>query len=122
MKFAVLAVSAAGVSTTIVPAVAATGTVAVTWASETNASPDEDVPLKRTSVIPVKPLPVMVTTVPATPHVGVNDVIVDADAGSAVASTAVTPRTSASAVVPADTFLVWNRKSGSPFLASGALS
>ena len=33
MKFAVLAVSAAGVSTVIGPAVAPAGTVAVTWAS-----------------------------------------------------------------------------------------
>ena len=39
MKFAVLALSAAGVSTVIGPAVAPAGTVTVTWASETNASP-----------------------------------------------------------------------------------
>ncbi len=37
MKFAVLAVSAAGVSTVIGPAVAPAGTVAVTWVSS-----DED--------------------------------------------------------------------------------
>jgi hypothetical protein len=118
MKFAVLAVSAAGVSTVIGPAVAPAGTVAVTWPSVTKTSPKEDVPLNNTSDIPVKPAPLIVTTVPASPHVGVNDVMVDADAGSAVTSTPTTPRTSASAVARAETFLFWNLKEGSPLLAS----
>ena len=119
MKFAVLAVSAAGVSTVIGPAVAPAGTVAVTWASVTNTSPKEDVPLNRTSVIPVKPAPLMVIVAPGIPHVGVNDVIVDADAGSADTSTPTTPRASANAVARAEIFLFWNLKEGSPLLASG---
>ena len=46
MKFAVLAVSAAGVSTVIGPAVAPAGTVAVTEVSETNDfTSNDDVPL-----------------------------------------------------------------------------
>ena len=39
MKFVVLGVSAAGVSTVIGPAAAPAGTVAVTWASLTKTSP-----------------------------------------------------------------------------------
>ena len=99
------------------PEVAPAGTVAVTEVSEPNASVDEDVPLNRTSVMPVKPLPVIVTSVPATPHVGLNDVIVDADAGNAVTRTAVRPSASVNAAVRADSFISWNRKEGSPFLA-----
>ena len=114
MKFVVLAVSAAGVSTVIGPAVAPAGTVAVTWASEMKTSPIDDVPLNRTSVIPVKPLPLMVTTAGDTPHVGVKDVIVDADAGNGVTSTAVTPSARANAVALADTLICWNLKAVPP--------
>jgi hypothetical protein len=110
MKFPVLGESVAGVSTVIGPAVAPAGTVAVTWASLTNTSPKDDVPLNNTSDIPVKPAPLIVTTVPVTPHVGVNVVMVDAEAGSAVTSTAITPSASPNAVARAVTFFFGNLK------------
>ena len=56
----------------------------------------------------VNPEPVTTTDVAAMPHVGVNELIVAADAGSAVKSTPTTPSTSASAVARADTFFFGN--------------
>ncbi len=86
-KTEALAVSVPGVTTTILPVVAAAGTVAVAVVSLTNASPVEEVPLKVTSVMPVNPVPVIVTDVAAGPHVGVKLVTVDADAGTTQPST-----------------------------------
>jgi hypothetical protein len=62
----------------------------------------------------VKPVPVIVTDVPSTPHTGVKDVTDDADAGNAVTTTATRERASADAVVRAIPFFFGNLI-GSPF-------
>jgi hypothetical protein len=67
-----------GVMTAIGPVVAPTGTVAVTIASLTKTKPDEAVPLKWTATEPVKPVPLIVTTVPTGPEVGLNATMVGA--------------------------------------------
>lgn len=63
-----------GVVTVIFPVTASGGTVAVILAYETTVNVD-GVPLNRTSVVPVKALPVIVTTVPTVAAVGVNPLI-----------------------------------------------
>jgi hypothetical protein len=64
-----------GVVTLIFPLVAPEGTVALICVLEATLKA-ADVPLKRTLVVPVKLLPVIVTDVPTGPMVGVNEVIV----------------------------------------------
>jgi hypothetical protein len=86
-KTEALNVSAPGVTTSILPVVAAAGTDAVADVSLTKASFVEETPLNCTSVMPVNPVPVIVTAVPVGPHVGVKLVTVDADAGRAVSPT-----------------------------------
>jgi hypothetical protein len=86
-KTEALSVSAPGVMTSILPVVAAAGTDAVAVVSLTKASFVEETPLNSTSVMPVNPVPVIVTAVPVGPHVGVKLVTVDADAGRAVSPT-----------------------------------
>ncbi len=66
----------AGVVTLILPVTAPMGTVAVIFVDELTEKVVADTPPNFTEVAPVKPVPVMVTTVPALPAVGVNDVIV----------------------------------------------
>lgn len=64
----------AGLVTEILPVVAPGGTVAVSFEFDLKAK-FAGVPLNVTAVVAVNPLPVMVTTVPTRPLVGVNDVI-----------------------------------------------
>ena len=77
-----------GVVTVIGPVVAPSGTVAVIWVSSSTAKVGSGVPLKATSVAPVKPEPVMVTVVPTVPCVGENPVIVGSTAPAGVPTTA----------------------------------
>jgi hypothetical protein len=75
VKLDALAVSAPPVFTVIVPVVAPAGTTAVALVvvgavQVTAAVPPP--PLNVTPVTPVKPVPVMFTVVPITPHTGVN--------------------------------------------------
>jgi hypothetical protein len=65
----------AGVVTLIGPVCAPFGTVAVILVGESTVKA-ADLLLNFTSVAPVKPVPLIVTTVPASPNVGENDVIV----------------------------------------------
>jgi hypothetical protein len=122
VKLAALGVSAAVVSTVIVPVEAPAGTTAVAIVSleaENVTAAVPPPPLKVTPVgapADVKPLPVMVTVVPTTPHTGENDVTAAADAGSAATNTPTTPRASASAVARAETFFFGNLIRGSSFL------
>ena len=67
-----------GVVTEMKPVVAPTGTVTVSWVAETTVNVGALTPLNATVVAPVKKLPVRVTTVPATPAAGVNEVIIGA--------------------------------------------
>src|SRR6476469_7809714 len=66
------------VVTAIRPVLAPLGTVAVILVAETTVKLAAAVPLKLTAVAPVKLVPVMVTTVPAGPEVGVNEAMVGA--------------------------------------------
>ena len=70
-----------GVVTEIGPVVAPTGTVAVIEVAETTLNVTAVVPLNFTGVAPVKLVPVIVTTVPTGPVVGVKDVRVGAPTG-----------------------------------------
>lgn len=104
MKFCVLVVSPLGASTATVPVVAPLGTVVVIVVSDTTVNVGWFVPLNRTAVaspLLLKPLPMMVTAFVATPHAGVNDEIVAAEAGGAVIITPIAPTTSATAVARA---------------------
>jgi hypothetical protein len=103
------------------PVVAAHGTVAVIEVSE----PIVNVAAAPPIVTPVvegllKLVPVMDTTVPRAPADGDTPVTLGcrAQAGKAVMSTPTTPITRASAVARPEAFLSWNRKSGSPLLAT----
>jgi hypothetical protein len=58
------------------PVVAPVGTVAVTWVLEFTVKVVAAVPLKVTSVVPVKPLPEIATLVPTGPLVGVKELTV----------------------------------------------
>lgn len=89
-----------GVVTTIVPVDAPLGTVAVNDVLETTVNVAL-VPPKVTFVVPVKPLPVIVTFVPTGPLVGLNDEIVGAGCVTvkAVALVAVPPGV-VTAIVP----------------------
>jgi hypothetical protein len=105
MKFCVLVLSPLGASTATVPVVAPLGTVVVIVVSDTTVNVGWFVPLNRTAVaspLLLKPLPTMVTAFVATPHAGVNDEIVAAEAGSAVTITPIAPTTSATAVARAE--------------------
>mgnify|MGYP001362323969 CR=1 FL=1 len=66
----------AAVVTLIVPDVAPTGTVALTLVEEATVKVGAAVPLNATAVAPVKPVPLMVTKVPAPPEVGLRPVTV----------------------------------------------
>jgi hypothetical protein len=72
-----------GVVTAIGPVVARAGTVAVILVSETTVKVAR-VPLNLTAEAPVKPVPMMVTDVPAVPLVGLNDVMVGSGDGVTV--------------------------------------
>jgi hypothetical protein len=72
-----------GVVTAIGPVVARAGTVAVILVSETTMKVAR-VPLNLTAEAPVKPVPMMVTDVPAVPLVGLNDVMVGSGDGVTV--------------------------------------
>ena len=74
------------VVTVIGPVVAPDGTVAVIWVSEFTVNV-EDTLLKLTDVAPVKLFPVIVTTVPADPPAGVNEVITGPGGGRNTTST-----------------------------------
>ena len=65
-----------GVVTLIGPVVAVAGTVTVIWVAEFTVNVVAATLLNVTEVAPVKFVPVSVTDVPASPDVGVNDVIV----------------------------------------------
>jgi hypothetical protein len=69
----------------------------------------------------MKLVPVMVTAVPRGPVFGATPVTVGtaAQAGSADTSTPTTPSVSANAIARAEIFLLWDLKSGSPFLTLG---
>lgn len=69
------------VVTAIGPFVAPLGTVALIDVSEPTENVDADVPLNVTLVAPVKAVPVIDTTVPTGPLVGVNDEIVGVAGG-----------------------------------------
>jgi hypothetical protein len=99
VKLAELAVSLPPLVWTVIgPVVAPVGTVAVSVVAFTVLNVTAACPLKSTPVTLAKPVPVIVTDVPTTPHTGVNDVTAAAaNAGSAVVSTPVTPSASASA-------------------------
>lgn len=91
VKSVALGVSAEppGTSTVIGPVVAPTGTAAVTLVLVRPVTVGWLVPLKSTTApgSSVNPVPVIVTDVPTTPHLGVKLVTVDADAGTAVSPT-----------------------------------
>ena len=63
------------------PVVAATGRVAASWVSLDTESEDASAPLKRTAVVPVKPVPVTKIVEPGNAEVGVNAVTVGAALG-----------------------------------------
>ena len=62
-----------GVVTVRRPVVEPTGTVAVIWVAETTVNTVATAPLNVTRVVPVKLLPLIVTTVPGAPVVGENE-------------------------------------------------
>ncbi len=108
MKFFVLVVSPLGASTAIVPDVAPLGTAVVIIVSDTTVNVGWFVPSNRTAVASpplLNPLPMMVTAFVATPHAGVNEEIVAAEAGSAVTTIPIAPTTNATAVARAETLL-----------------
>jgi hypothetical protein len=59
-----------GVVTATVPVVAPAGTVASIWVSELTRKVTADVPLNATAVVPLRPVPVIVTISPTTPLPG----------------------------------------------------
>jgi hypothetical protein len=77
VKLAVLVAVPDGVVTARVPVVAAAGTVAVIWVSETTVYVAA-VPLKATAVAPVRLVPVIVTVLPGAPLGGAKFVIAGA--------------------------------------------
>ena len=72
------------VITEIFPVVAPAGTTAFSDVAETDVTEPETVPLNFTHVMFVRFVPVIVTTVPAGPVIGVKDVIVGGSAGARV--------------------------------------
>ena len=76
VKLVAEAVVLMGVVTPMGPVVAPAGTVAVSWVAEFTVNVGATVPLKRTCVAPVRSVPVMTTTVPTGPVVGVKLVMV----------------------------------------------
>src|SRR5207244_1338855 len=71
---AVLMTEPAGVVTLMGPLMAAAGTVAVMRTAETTVKGIDTLPM-RTAVAPLNPAPLTVTTVPALPLFGVNEMI-----------------------------------------------
>jgi hypothetical protein len=74
-KFVALNEVPAAFVTLIGPVVVPAPTVAVIFVFELTVKVEAGVPLNATAVVPVNALPVMVTTVPAMPTVGVKEVI-----------------------------------------------
>jgi hypothetical protein len=103
VKLVALGVSAPAPSTVIGPVTAVAGTVVVAVVSLRTVA-GLVTALKSACVAPVNPEPVIVTEVPTTPHVGVNDVTAAAEAGRAVTSTPTSPSPRANAVPRADPF------------------
>jgi hypothetical protein len=122
MKFCVLVVPPLGASTAIVPDVAPLGTVVVIIVSDATVNVGWFVPLNRTAVaspLLLNPLPMMVTASVATPHSGVNEEIVAAEAGSAVTIIPIAPTANAIAAARAETlFCFWCLNIVPPFLAA----
>jgi hypothetical protein len=75
VKLELLVAVPPGVVTEIVPLVAPPGTDATICVAELTVNDAASAPLKLTDVAPVRFVPVIVTTVPATPDVGENEVI-----------------------------------------------
>src|SRR5436305_892668 len=75
VKLLALVALPTGVVTLIGPEVAPVGTGAVSWVSALTVKLAA-VPLKLTAVVPLKLLPLIVTTVPTGPLVGVKEVMV----------------------------------------------
>jgi hypothetical protein len=104
-KMSMLAVSGLGVLTLIGPSSVLHGTTAVALVSLRNvhvtAASGPAPASKSTPVMPVNPVPVMVTNVPGGPLIGLNDVTVEADAGRADMSTATRASASVDAIVRA---------------------
>ena len=124
MKFVVLTVLPDGASTAIVPLVAPAGTVVVMDVLVATVNVGWFVPLNLTAValpLLLNPMPVMVTGVVETPHVGLNDVIVAAEAGGATTSAAITPSPSANAATRAEAFFFGNLTAGSSLLSIGSV-
>jgi hypothetical protein len=90
VKFVVLVAVPPGVMTAMGPFGAPLGTFAVSEVSETTVNA-VFVPPKVTFVVPVKPVPLIVTFVPTGPLVGLNDAIVGAGGGCCAAE-GVTPK------------------------------
>ena len=84
VKLVELVAVPAGLVTLIGPVVAPLGTVAVIWVSEFTVKLAAG-PLKATAVVPVKPVPVMVTLCPHPPLLGEKEVIVGAIAARTLA-------------------------------------
>src|SRR5438067_6000250 len=80
-----------GVVTAMGPVVAPVGTVAVIEVSETTVKLVAATPLNSTAVAPVKLVPVIVTTVPTGPKVGVNGLKLSPSRKAVMSSTAVGP-------------------------------
>jgi hypothetical protein len=92
VKFVALHTVPSGVQTEILPVVAPVGTVAVIFVEESTVNIAE-CPLNRTSVAPVKFVPLIVTTVPTGPLVGEKDEIVGLAAHDDGAAAIMTPST-----------------------------
>src|SRR5438128_706715 len=75
VKDDVLVAVPAGVVTVIGPVVAVLGTGALIELRDTIVKGDASTPLNFTEVVPIKPLPLIFTFVPAVPEAGVKDVI-----------------------------------------------
>jgi hypothetical protein len=125
-KFTVLTALPSGSITVSGPVpVAPPGTSTVTDVSDTELSELSVTPPGNVTPVAadpeVNPEPVTTTDVVARPHVGVNELMVAADAGSAVKSTPTTPSTSASALARADTFFFGNLIRAPPFWVAGKL-
>ena len=94
VKDVVVCAAPPGVVRVISPLVAPTGTVAFTDVAETAVTAVPAAPLNVTAVVPVRFVPVIVTTVPAGPVVGVKAVTVGGD-GSTVNVAVLVPVTPA---------------------------
>lgn len=87
VKLELLVAVPSGLTTWMAPVSAAAGTTAVICVSETTVKLLALSPANLTAVVPVKPVPVIVTVVPGGPEVGENEVIVGTAASAAGATT-----------------------------------